>query len=188
MTMQSVPCFGCGGTFPDREGPTHRYMESSPGCWTVYGEVLGREYSDREYGILNRLTVDAYAVQHPGRRKRQAVQSVALHLISLCLILERGKSVDDATRAIHLGAARKNYFAWLEPPNSMGPVTVADIQHAQAAHDHLVLVKNWAKSAWLAWAPHHATVHAWADELTGRRGPALQWMQGAKQTEAKAKK
>ena len=42
----AVNCMGCGGLVPDITGPTHEYMESSPGCWQAYGEVLGREYSD----------------------------------------------------------------------------------------------------------------------------------------------
>ncbi len=88
--MAAVACVGCGAVFEDREGPTHRYLESSPGCWASYGEVLAREYSDfPAYGALHRLTVDTYAVQHPGRPSPQCIQSVALHLMSLCLVLER---------------------------------------------------------------------------------------------------
>lgn len=47
--MAGVACIGCGAMFADQEGPTHRYMESSPGCWAVYGEVVAREYSDLSY-------------------------------------------------------------------------------------------------------------------------------------------
>ena len=42
----AINCIGCGGLVPDTTGPTHEYMESSPGCWQAYGDVLGREYSD----------------------------------------------------------------------------------------------------------------------------------------------
>lgn len=44
--MKKNTCFSCGGLFPDIDGPTHRYMTSSAGCWSVYGEVLAREYSN----------------------------------------------------------------------------------------------------------------------------------------------
>ena len=64
-------------------------MESSPSCWAAYGEVLAREYNDPAFMAAHRLTVDAYAVQHPGRPSPQSIQSVALHLISLCLVLEQ---------------------------------------------------------------------------------------------------
>ena len=69
-------CLSCGGVFPDIDGPVHRYMKSSPGCWAVYGEVLAREYEDPYFFEVHRLTVDAYAVQHPGSTDRQSIQSV----------------------------------------------------------------------------------------------------------------
>ena len=72
MTQPIKACFSCGAQVPDVEGPTHRYMLSSPGCWAVFGEVLAREYSNALYMKNHRLTVDAYAVQHPGKPSRQA--------------------------------------------------------------------------------------------------------------------
>ena len=79
-------------------------MESSPGCWAAFGEVLALEYSEASYARAHRLSVDAYAVQHPGRPSPQSVQSVALHLISLCLILEQGLDFGEATDAIRAAA------------------------------------------------------------------------------------
>lgn len=162
---QFVPCFGCGGSFPDIEGPTHRYAESSPGCWAAYGEVLAREYSDQAYARLHRLTVDTYAVQHPGRPGPQTIQSVAGHLISLYLILEQGRAMEYGTRAMGLVTQRKGHYSWLDPPVLMGRVTVADVQRAQCLEEHQAWVQKWAESAWQAWASHHAVVRMWADEL-----------------------
>jgi Family of unknown function (DUF5946) len=54
-----LACCGCGAIFEDRQGPTHRYMESSSGCRAVYGEVLARDYGDISCASLHRLTVDA---------------------------------------------------------------------------------------------------------------------------------
>jgi hypothetical protein len=64
-------------------------MLGSPGCWAAYGRVLEREYSDPVlFGAAHRLTVDAYALQHPGDpRERRAVQSFWLHGASLWLVL-----------------------------------------------------------------------------------------------------
>src|SRR3990172_11930020 len=118
--MAGVACIGCGAMFEDREGPTHRYMESSPGCWAVYGEVLAREYGDVSYASLHRLTVDAYAVQHPGRPSPQSTQSVALHLMSLCLVLERGVEPARATAFLQVAARDKQRFVWLAPAGSLG--------------------------------------------------------------------
>jgi len=140
-------------------------MTSTPGCWQAYGEVLAREYSDPAYARLHRLTVDTYAVQHPGQPNPQAIQSVAGHLISLCLVLEHGKSMAEATKALGLVAKRKGHYVRLDPPASMGAVTVADVQAAQSVEAHLALVQKWAESAWSAWAPHHDRVRLWLAEL-----------------------
>lgn len=92
------PCAGCGAPVPKIDGSTHRYLGALPGCWAVFGEVLEGEYGDRRYWPAHRLTVGAYAVQRPGESPTQAIQSVALHLISLYLSLERGRDPNRATR------------------------------------------------------------------------------------------
>jgi hypothetical protein len=154
-------CVGCGGLVPQMDGPTHRYMESSPGCWHVYGKVLSREYSDPAFGALHRLTVDSYAVQHPGRPGPQAIQSVCVHLISLYLVLERGLAVGYATRVIGEAARTKERLFWLTPPKSLGDITVSDVADVADPVGHEKRVRAWAEAAWSAWAEHHATVRAW---------------------------
>jgi len=163
--MATIRCVGCGAGFPDVAGPMHGYMESCPGCWAAYGEVLAREYGDRSYGRSHRLTVDAYAVQHPGRPSRQAAQSVAVHLLSLCLVLERGLPADKATRALGRAVKVGTPFPWLEPPPSHGLVTVADVRGAPSAGAHVGMVAQWACSAWMAWAHQHGKVRFWLRSL-----------------------
>jgi Family of unknown function (DUF5946) len=158
---QLIRCVGCGGAVPQMDGPTHRYMESSPGCWHVYGKVLSREYSDPVFGVLHRLAVDSYAVQHPGRPGPQAIQSVCVHLISLCLVLERGLAVGYATRVMGEATRTKERFLWLTPPKSLGAVTVSDVADVATPLEHEKRVRAWAEAAWSAWADHHATVRAW---------------------------
>lgn len=159
--MIQVKCMGCGASFDDIEGPVHRYMESSPGCWAVYGEVLAREYSDPTYYEVHRLSVDAYAVQHPGSPSRQSIQSVGVHLIRLCLFLEHGLSAEDANDAMLEAAKLKHTFTWLEPPESLGSITVADVARARTAAEHKQAVRAWAQSAWDAWSSHHDTIRSW---------------------------
>ena len=120
---RTICCIGCGGIMPQMDGPTHRYLESSPGCWHVYGQVLAREYSDRAFGALHRLTVDGYYdPQHPGRLSPQTIQSVCVHLISLYLVLELGLSAAYATRVMAVATKTKGRFHWLTPPPSLGVV------------------------------------------------------------------
>ena len=159
--MDTCKCFSCGGEFPDIEGATHRYMRSSPGCWAVYGEVLAREYGNPGYFGVHRLTVDAYAVQHPGSTDRQSLQSVGLHLVRLCLFLEHGLQEARANEAMLEASKNKRDFVWLKPPETFGELTAADVAKAGDAVEHKRLVRAWAQSAWNAWSDHHATIKAW---------------------------
>ncbi len=56
--MELIRCIGCRGRFKDINGPVHRNMWSSPGCWATYGEVLAYEYSHSTTFEVLRLTVD----------------------------------------------------------------------------------------------------------------------------------
>jgi len=155
-----IPCCACGAMVPDVEGPTHRYMASSPGCWAIYGEVLAREYSNALYAKNHRLTVDAFAVQHPGQPSRQAIRSVCLHLCSLCAVHEHGVPPHQATALLQELADRVDY-EWLEPPSSLGVVTVADVHATSNPEAHLREVEAWAHSAWSAWRAHKDKINAW---------------------------
>jgi hypothetical protein len=136
-------------------------MESSPGCWAVYGEVLTREYSDPAYAEVHRQTVDAFAVQHPGQPSKQSFRSVGMHLLRLCLILERGFSDEAAAKAMPVISSGKDEFHWLTPPVAMGPITAVDVWKTKSADEHLQAVRDWARSAWLAWSQHHEQVRRW---------------------------
>ena len=97
------PCPGCGALFPPHDGPTHRYLGASAGCWALFGwsvvsggtDVTGLiaqsripdnvvlRSSTRRCTTLDSLWGDAYGVQHHGGTSPQAVQSVAVHLLNL---------------------------------------------------------------------------------------------------------
>ncbi|MDQ2853494.1 MAG: DUF5946 family protein [Chloroflexota bacterium] len=163
---RAITCPGCGAIVPDvEETRRHTYVGSAPFCWLLYSEVLAREYGDYRYSPVHQLSVDAYAVQHPGVPERRAAQSVAVHLVGLCLTLERGRGAAELPRLRQSLASRKRVFPWLEPPPSVGDLTIVDIHAAETPEAHQDLVATWAGSAWQAWSLHHAQVHAWADEL-----------------------
>lgn len=163
----SVSCPGCGAAVPDvEETDRHTYMGSAPGCWLAYGEVLAREYGDIRYMPAHQLTVDTYAVQHPGLPERRSAQSVAIHLVGLCLTLERHRGPLELPRLRQRLAAPKRTFPWLQPPPSVGELTVVDIQDTVTPEAHRALVDRWARSAWEAWSSHHAKVRAWAEEVS----------------------
>ena len=158
--VKTSRCPGCGVLLPETDGPVHAYIESSPACWAIYGEVLARQYSDPALMVMNRLTVDAYAVQHPGRPSRQSMQSVGVHLVSLQLMLELNVSPEEATHAIDR-LITSTTFTWLEPPASKGELSVADVYQTTSTQQHVERVRVWARSAWEAWSAHHRQVRSW---------------------------
>ena len=157
-----TPCIGCGALVPAVEGTAHRYIGASPGCWAILGEVRAREYSDLQYAVVNGLTFNTYAVQHPGTPSRQSIQSVAVHLIGLYWALEHGYNFRMATDAMTRALTHREAFVWLDPPASLGEITILDVQKAKDAAEHIELVNQWARSVWEAWVAHHATIRRWA--------------------------
>ena len=155
-----IRCEGCGALVPPIDGPTHRYLGASPGCWALYGEVLAREYIGVQYSQRHQLTVDTYAAQHPGTPSPQSVQSVNVHLMSICAVLEFGHAPQQAMKLIQRAIAHSMDFSWLEPPKSMGAITIVDVHAAKNPEAHEKIVREWAQSVWNAWGQHPETVRA----------------------------
>ncbi|MEK6276913.1 MAG: DUF5946 family protein [Actinomycetota bacterium] len=158
-----APCPGCGLVLPEYVGPTHPYVGSSAACWALYGALLAREYGELGYPECHRLTVDAYAVQHPGRRERRSIQSVDTHLCGLYLMLERGIDGPGATALKNRILATGPRFRWLNPPATSEALTVLDVLHRDDNEQHCDVVERWAGSVWDAWELHHETVRDWVE-------------------------
>lgn len=170
ISADLIHCIGCSALVPDSNGPTHDYIGASPGCWQIYGDVLAREYGDPALMRAHQVTVDTYAVQHPGVPGPRSSQSVALHLMSLCLVLERGATPDDGTQLL-MRVPRpqpRPVFPWLEPPAPPGALTILEVRGATTAADYVVRRRAWAESTWAAWSAHHETVRGWLDRHDGR--------------------
>jgi hypothetical protein len=122
--------------------------------------VLAELYGTPALLSLRQLAVDAYAVQHPAPPGRVADESLGLHLMTLCLLVERGV---DAARgpALHKRmVARRPQFGPLDPLAKRGAVTACDVPRGSDSQFAAAL-RSWADSAWAAWAPHHDVVRAW---------------------------
>lgn len=149
-----------------RRAHPHRYIGASPGCWTIYGRLSEREAADFRYMSHHQLTVDTYCAQHPGKPSPQAVRSVAVHLVGLHLQLERETPTERLyvarQRVASLGKEGKLDLMWLEPPASMGEVTVLCALETGDPAKYAEVVRWWAGSVWEAWGAHHETVRLWA--------------------------
>lgn len=148
-------CRACGGDFPESEAEaTHAYMSSSPECWAAYGLILEREYSDPKlFASSHRLTVDAYALQHPGDPSlRRAVQSFWIHGASLWMVLRMQRSAAAATGALKTLAGGEFKERPVESPQFVA--TCADLLSSPLERHH-ELAKSWAQAALEGWREAH---------------------------------
>ncbi len=160
--LASAPsvCPGCAALLPAEEGATHPYMRCSPACWRRFGAILAREFGDPSYFAVHQITVDTYAVQHPGIPERRAIQSVGLHLVTLCLVLEDGADPREGPQ-LHKRMVKSPPFEWLDPPPMGDRLNVVDVLPARSPAEHERLVHAWARDVWEAWTAHHDTVRGW---------------------------
>ena len=170
--MKKIICYGCGAIVNDIKGATHKYIGAVPGCWEIYTQILAKEYGEYGYPeLVHRLTVDTYAVQHPehpGKRNKQAKQSVSIHLISLYLVLEKGLTGRQATEVMSATLKAGQKFKWLEPPNPNGTITVLEVIQANSFGEHEISVKRWANNVWLAWEKHHKYIAELVNKVSKR--------------------
>ena len=153
---EEIRCFGCGALVADIEGPVHRYMLSAPGCWQLYGRLISLQYPRTQ------LSLDGYAVQHPGRPGRQANQSVCVHLMNLCRMLERAGEKSRSARFLQQMTHRD--YPWLPPPPADYTITVVDLLREADPGAFAAMETAYAETAWAAWSSHHATVRRWIDD------------------------
>ena len=147
-------CPWCGVKTEKIDGPTHRYMASTPGCWALFGQVLAREYENVLYWRAHELTVDAYALQHPGTESRQTINSINIHLASLYSYFVLGTAIADLAKVKKRMSGKKIEFNWLEPPEDLSGRNVADILAASSPDEHFEGVERWARFVFERWKRH----------------------------------
>lgn len=173
-----TPCPGCGTLYPLHDGPVHRYIGASAACWAVYGALLvgappetrlldqsrpvtlGHAIPRDVPGHAADLIADAYAAQHHGDHSPQAVQSVAVHLLTLHAVLRRGAGASAAAWARGRAVRRRGVFHPLPPPPLGAALSIRDLY--PAAKGSPFTRAQYAASVFEAWERlHAATIHAW---------------------------
>ncbi len=162
-------CVGCGADVADIEYPVHGDMRTSPGCWALFCDVLGREFSNRAYWPVHQLTVNAYALQH-------AASNPALHLLALCLRFEHGYLDDRILPVMRRAVKEKSSLPFVEAPAASSKLTVLSVYAAKTAEEHIASVERWAKAVWASYGDSHDVVRRFAQHLMTplfRTDPAL---------------
>jgi hypothetical protein len=142
------------------------------GCNALFQEVIGREFSRPELFQVHRVTVDAYALQHPERYMKSPKSAVA-HLAGMAWTQE-----GDGDPGVSLSLSRfldgTPDLVRPEPdpaPGHRGSITIADIARASDSSEHLRVVGAWARDAWASWENHHAQAREWVSQAKRGDGP-----------------
>lgn len=160
-------CPGCGELLPYHDGPTHAVVGASPACWKLFTRLSSDPFSRGPNTRLRRLVIASYVAQHPGTPHHRSIQSVAVHLMALCILLER----EDAPQSAAVAPTRRgSALRWLQPPDFKRTMTAADVVAGGPGEEYAGAVEAWAQSVWKAWRPHHATVRAWLEAPPTRTG------------------
>ena len=177
MSSILIPCPGCGALFPPHDGPTHRYVGASSACWALIQslrsgsppapELLTQSSAPhitsnfrphKDAALLERVWGDAYGVQHHGDESPQAIQSVALHLLTLHGVITRRT---DAMWIRRRAVRTRGVFHKLEPPPLGCSLTIRHLFPSEGT-DALVTRCDYAYSVYDAWmALHRTTVESW---------------------------
>jgi len=136
-----------------------RTAAGEPDCAGLRDLLLARDFERPVlYFGKHRLAVDSYCVQHSPYVR--SAKSFAAHLCGLCVALER-----DNDLALLGGLQR-----WLSTnpplvrpglPVNRGELTIAHVSGIDDPVAYGVAVDEWARSAWQAYAAHHALARQW---------------------------
>ena len=134
-------------------------------CLDLLGELAGRVRREREYGAVHLFSVDAHALQHPevhGRLNNH------VHLLSLCLMIERGASSAMGSRkpVVEKFLALGREWPPLAPPpaGERGALNVKDVV-SSSIEDRPQLARRWGEEVWDAWRVHQPWVRRTLDRL-----------------------
>jgi hypothetical protein len=165
-------CPGCQALLPRIEnGVIHRYMTSSAACWEIFGKLFNDPDRPVASSPFNALSVDAYAVHHPGTPSNQTINSVAIHTMVLYGILERGFKPDQALwlrqRPGRANPSEKHgRFHWLPPPSFEGSLTVADVVAGGTPLERSALLERWVRELWSRWGSlHEGQIGIWFERF-----------------------
>jgi hypothetical protein len=160
----TVACPQCGALVPAGDGPRHVYVPAASGCWAAFGALRADEMQRFPRSPDNNVVVDAYMAQHPGdgadRRDRQ---SVFVHLVSLCAVLERGGAPSASPDVLRAVLAGRRDFPVLPRTHGPGELTVLHVVGARDEADHDRRARAWAASVWQAWHDHHSEIRSALD-------------------------
>ncbi len=107
--------------------------------------------------------------QHPGdgadRRERQ---SVFVHLVGLCAVLEAGMAPRGTTDLLRRVLRAHVEIPALRRISGPGELTVLHVLRPRDLSDYEQRATTWATAVWRAWSEHHGVIRAALASVPGR--------------------
>jgi hypothetical protein len=156
-----VVCAPCGAEVENSSMPAHPYVPAVAGCWALFGEVQADEMTRFGYPPAHSIVVDAYMASHPGDgTDRREAQSVVVHLVGLCGLLENGWDSARSRAALRTVVSRKEQLPVLKPWPTTSAVNIHSMVGAIDLDDYDARARTWAAHVWQAWSHEHNTIRA----------------------------
>lgn len=110
------------------------------------------------------MAVDAFAASHGGDgEQRRDRQSVCIHLMAICLALERGRSPEERTELLRTLTASKVNWPQLPRPEGVPSLTHLHAAGAADLEDYTTKICEWARAVWTYWTPEHERIRQLVD-------------------------
>jgi len=104
--------------------------------------------------VTGQLIGDAYAVQHPGRPERRAIQSVCVHAINLCVRFERAVPENTLQDLMRTALRHPDWWQVLDLPRPIGGYNVGEILADPDPLTRGCAVQSWSEDIWATYRPH----------------------------------
>lgn len=135
----------------------------------TFGELQADEMQRFRYPPAHRLVVDAYMAQHPGDgTDRRGRQSVFVHLVGLCAVLELGMPAERVGVMFRRVLQGVEDFPILHRSAGAGAVTVNHLVGTRDLADYDQRARTWASAVWRSWSDHHDVVRQTVGEPSRR--------------------
>ena len=113
--------------------------------------------------FIHQHVVDAYGAQHA--RQSASTIGAAFTLAGLYLAVERRFTGRQVQKMHMLMARASKQWPRFDPPDDVGPLTVANVLAVEAGPSRDEAIMRWCGSVWTAWSAVHDRVRAMVDRF-----------------------
>ena len=132
-------------------------------CRNLRNELTYYTLAHGDPAFIHQHVVDAYGAQHV--RQSASTIGAAFTLAGLYLAVER-RFTGRQVQKMHMRMARTSkQWPRFDPPENVGPLTVADVLAVAAGPGRDEKLSQWCASVWRAWSSEHGRVREMVDRF-----------------------